>query len=116
MNKLLTPNEQLPGLEGVTIGDFWSWAYSDLMSNTVRPLFAEFLVGRCLGLIDKPRKEWDHVDFLYSGKKVEVKSSAYVQTWTQTTASVIMFDSRQSDRTKWQAGQARHSLSEDYCT
>ncbi|MCL4850734.1 MAG: hypothetical protein KJZ78_05055 [Bryobacteraceae bacterium] len=92
MNKLLTPNEQLPGLEGVTIGDFWSWAYSDLMSNTVRPLFAEFLVGKCLGLVDKPRKEWDHVDFLYGGKKVEVKSSAYVQTWIQTTASVIMFD------------------------
>ncbi len=90
--RLLTPEEQIPGLAGATIGEFWSWAYSDLRSNTVRPLFAEFLVGRCLGVVNEPRKEWDHVDFVYAGKKIEVKSSAYIQTWAQAAASVITFD------------------------
>lgn len=90
--RLLRPEETIPGLDPATIGDFWSWAYSDLQSNTIRPLFAEYLVGRCLGLLFQPRLEWDHVDFTYLGKKIEVKSSAYVQTWPQRKPSFISFD------------------------
>jgi hypothetical protein len=30
---------------GATVGDFWSWAYSDLLSSTDRAVFAEFVVG-----------------------------------------------------------------------
>ena len=90
--RLLKPEEPILGLAGSTIGEFWSWAYSDIVSNTVRPSFAEFLVGKCLGLLNEPRKEWDHVDFVYGGRKIEVKSSVYVQTWDQTMPSVIVFD------------------------
>jgi hypothetical protein len=88
----MCPDEKIAGLGDATIGDFWSWAYSDLLSNTVRPLFAEYLVGRCLGATDQPRVEWNYVDFVYQGKKLEVKSAAYVQTWQQNGPSVITFD------------------------
>jgi hypothetical protein len=36
--------DEIP-LLGATVGDFWSWAYSDLLSNTDRAVFAEFVVG-----------------------------------------------------------------------
>ncbi len=81
----------------LTLGDFWSWAYSDLFSNTIRPLFAEFLVGVALGVIDKPRIEWNAYDFLYKGKKIEVKSAAYLQSWNQSKLSIIRFDIGEKD-------------------
>jgi hypothetical protein len=96
--RLLNAEEPIPGLDGVTVGDFWSWAYSDLQSNTIRPLFAEYLVGRCLGVLTQPRVEWDYVDFIYCGKKIEVKSSAYLQTWAQRKPSFISFDISPKDK------------------
>lgn len=96
--RLRGAEEPIPGLNGVTFGEFWSWAYSDVLSNTIRPLFAEYLVGRSLGLIDRPRVEWNHVDFVYWGKKIEVKSSAYVQTWAQKRPSRIEFDIASKER------------------
>lgn len=73
------------------MGDFWAWAYSDLVSNTVRPLFAEYLVGVSLGLTQQPRVEWDSVDFRYRGRCIEVKSGGYLQAWVQPKLSVISF-------------------------
>ncbi len=29
---------------GISVKDFWSWAYSDLLNNTQRGVMAEFLV------------------------------------------------------------------------
>ena len=57
----LTPDHPIAGL-GLTVGDFWSWAYSDVLVNTVRPLLAEFLVAAALGQLDQARLEWDAVD------------------------------------------------------
>jgi len=74
-----------------TLEDFWSWAYSDILVNTTRGVFAEFLVGVALDAIDKPRTEWDAVDLEYRGKKIEVKSSAYLQSWPQNKLSDIVF-------------------------
>lgn len=105
----LQPEQPIRGLPDATIGDFWVWAYSDLVSNTVRPIFAEFLVGRCLGVLNCPRKEWDHVDLCYGGKKIEVKSSAYVQTWAQTRPSTIVFDIS-SKRSPWIAELNQYGL------
>lgn len=90
-NKILVDTEIL-GLTEVKLGDFWSWAYSDLLSNTVRPLFAEFLVGYALDLIDSPRVEWNFIDFCYKGLKIEVKSSGYLQSWNTTNTSKVIFD------------------------
>ncbi len=34
---------------GATLGDFWSWAYSDCINNTTRGVLAEFVVAKALG-------------------------------------------------------------------
>lgn len=86
------PSTKLPGSGGITIGDFWRWAYSDVLSNRNRSIFAEFLVGSALDCIDtQPRLEWASCDLHYAGKPIEVKSSAYLQSWKQTKPSVIRF-------------------------
>jgi hypothetical protein len=83
MIEKLDSNHKIPGLGNTSIGDYWAWAYSDILSNRNRSIFAEFLVGKALGIVTKPRVEWDCVDFIYCGKKIEVKSSAYLQSWNQ---------------------------------
>jgi len=50
------------------------------------------MVGAALGVLDRHRIEWDAVDLRYRGKTVEVKSSAYLQTWPQDRPSAIRFD------------------------
>ena len=92
MIKKLQVTEKIKGTAGYSIADFWSWAYSDIMTNTTRAVFAEFIVGSALRVIDEPRKEWDGVDLRYQGKKLEIKSSAYLQTWHQKSLSTIRFD------------------------
>jgi hypothetical protein len=74
------------------ISEFWSWAYSDVLSNRNRGIFAEYIVGCALDQINKPRVEWDAFDFEYKGKRVEVKTSAYLQNWHQDKVSQIKWD------------------------
>lgn len=79
---------------GVDLQRFWQWASSDLVSNATRGLLAEFLVARALE-IDEPgvRSEWNPYDLTsQSGIKVEVKASAYIQSWFQRKLSPIKFD------------------------
>lgn len=89
-------DEPIPGLDGRTVGDFWRWAYSDVLSNRNRSIFAEYIVGVALGVAGKPRVEWDAVDLRYGGFKIEVKSSAYCQGWFQTKPSTIRFSIRKA--------------------
>jgi len=74
---------------GATVGDFWAWGFSDVLSNTARGVLAEFLVGSALGVVDGVRMEWDPFDLLYEGAKIEIKSAAYVQRWFQKKHSVV---------------------------
>ena len=60
---------------------FWRWGFSDLRSNTTRGVLGEFLVACALGLQMKPRTAWTSYDLEYKGKKIEVKTTAYLQTW-----------------------------------
>ena len=94
--------KEIPVL-GATVGDFWAWAYSDILSNTDRAVFAEFVVGMALGVTDAPRVEWDAVDLRYGDKTIEVKSSAYIQSWhqEQDPLSKISFDLK--ERLSWDA-------------
>jgi hypothetical protein len=78
----LAPSRPLPGLPGATIGDFWSWAYSIVLTNTIRAVYAEFLVASALGLTAEPRQDWTSVDFLYREKRIEVKAAGYLQAWS----------------------------------
>lgn len=91
LQELLKGAEPITGLDGRTVGDFWRWAYSDILSNRNRSIFAEFIVGVALGVVDKPRVEWDAADLCYRGFKIEVKSSADCQSWHQEKPSAIKF-------------------------
>lgn len=87
----LASQTPIVGTHGLTIGDFWAWGYSEILSNANRGVFAEFLVGAALGIVDMPRIEWDEVDLHYREKTVEVKSAAYSQSWAQNRPSKIVF-------------------------
>lgn len=95
-NGFLNANASIPGLDGCTVGDFWQWAYSDVLSNRNRSILAEYIVGVALGVVDEPRVEWDAVDLRYDGFKIEVKSSAYCQSWHQNKPSTIQFSIRKA--------------------
>ena len=76
-----------------TLSDFWRWSVSDLLSNATRGRLAEFIVARALGAsTDGVRDEWSAYDLeTPAGVKVEVKSTAYLQSWHQKELSKIVF-------------------------
>ncbi|MCU1332266.1 MAG: hypothetical protein JWM08_1258 [Candidatus Angelobacter sp.] len=79
----------------ITMLHFWQWSASDLVSNTARGLLAEFIVASALGLTSELREEWRSFDLLTaSGRKIEVKSCAYLQAWGQRKLSKIVFSIR----------------------
>lgn len=65
----------------LTILDFWKWGYSNLLPNITRGVFAEYLVAVALGKAERPRKPWAGTDIEYQGKRIEVKSTSFVQAW-----------------------------------
>ena len=76
-----------------TLLDFWKWAYSDLVGNTERGAIAEYIVAIACDIDDNIRVSWDSYDLsLKNGLKVEVKSSAYLQTWKQKQYSKPIFN------------------------
>jgi hypothetical protein len=88
---LLTGEEPIGGTHD-RLRDFWAWSMSDLRTNTVRSLLAEFLVARAVGAATTPRIEWDVCDVRTpSGFRLEVKSGAYRQTWQQSRLSTVVF-------------------------
>ena len=90
--RFISKDRELPA----SLLDFWQWSSSDLLSNALRGVLAEFIVAMALGInIDKPREEWAMYDLVTNeGIKVEVKSAAYVQSWKQTKPSKISFSIR----------------------
>jgi hypothetical protein len=87
----LEPNRIIDDLYGNTVLDFWSWACSDLLNKNNRGVFAEFLVGAVLGTTENARIEWDVADHIYRGRKIKVKSAAYLEHWLQAKPSRITF-------------------------
>ncbi|WP_419915968.1 hypothetical protein [Candidatus Poriferisodalis sp.] len=75
------------------IDRFRRWVLGDLVDNRNRGLFAEWLVGEALGVIDArtPRREWDAYDLMYRETKIEVKASGRSQSWSQDQPSKIRF-------------------------
>lgn len=89
---VLHGDEELVGLDGATVRDFWSWGMSDLRTNTLRGVLAEFIVTRAVGSSSVRRVEWDSYDVVTpSGVRVEVKAAAYLQGWSQPRLSRIVF-------------------------
>jgi len=75
--------------------DFWKWSSSDLLSNATRGVLAEFIVAMTLNQHKRIRTEWEPYDFeSKEGIKIEVKSAAYIQSWSQKDYSKIIFTIR----------------------
>jgi len=86
-------NERFLNIEHtVRLSDFWSWAYSDLVGNTERGKLAEFIISQAMNCADGISETWGAYD-IHSpeGIKIEVKTSAYLQTWQQVKLSDINF-------------------------
>lgn len=74
---------------------YWQWSASDLLGNTERGRLAEYIVATAVGVADGVRSGWEPYDVeTSSGTRVEVKASAYVQTWGQKALSKIIFGIR----------------------
>ncbi len=79
-------------LQGRTLLDFWRWSTSDLVGNALRGILAEFIVASALNLSQEARVEWEAFDLITpEGLKLEVKSAAYLQSWSQNRPSKIRF-------------------------
>lgn len=78
-------------VEKTTINDFWKWHCSDLINNALRGNLAEYIVAMSLGQKKEVQIGWAAWDLTYKGIKIEVKSSAYIQSWTQEKFSNITF-------------------------
>ena len=111
----VTPKGKL----GFSVKDFWSWAFSDLLHNVTREWLAEFIVARALGAINNVRDPWAAYDLdvpMEPGKplKVEIKSAAYLQSWSQDRFSTIQFDikptkSLNPETSKYDGPSVRHA-------
>lgn len=78
---------------GPTVLDFWRWHASDLTSNSLRGVFAEYIVGHLVGAQLAVRVEWDAADLrMPDGTLIEVKSAGRLQSWEQKRPSTIRFD------------------------
>jgi hypothetical protein len=87
-----------PLTPGLTVFDFWAWAFSDLRQNAARGILAEFIVAAALGLGLTVRSAWDDYDLLVPAGifgrrpvRVQVKSAGYIQAWPQKGVSTIGF-------------------------
>ena len=86
--KLIHPN--------ATMQNFWEWYGSDILNNTERGVFAEYIVALAVSddrVMTDAREGWESYDLLSSdGTRIEVKSSAYIQSWRQMSESSPIFD------------------------
>lgn len=94
--KLLSGDEQFTcslASPSKRLKDFWAWNSSDLLNNTLRGAFAEYIVAMALGIeFTYAREDWSEYDLISNdGIKVEVKCSAYLQSWEQNKLSEIRF-------------------------
>lgn len=84
--KVLTGDEHLK-YDGMPINrllsDFWKWNSSDLLNNTMRGAFAEFIIASALDIdLTTPHIDWEDYDIGGGGgERIEVKCGAYLQSW-----------------------------------
>lgn len=84
-------------LSAMTVEDYWRWAHSDIIVNTNRGALAEFIVAKAIGSRSEVRDTWAAYDLeTPTGIRVEVKSSAYLQTWYQKALASPAFGIRKT--------------------
>lgn len=107
----LTGNEPFlnTGDKEFTVLDFWQYAFSNLNSNIVRGILAEFLVETALNEIDTIdiRNPWGDYDVEYNSKTIEVKCCAYLQDWDQLNLSTIKWSGLKAKTLHWNDAVAK---------
>lgn len=102
------PQQACGFVNHVDKNNFWRWACSDFLSNALRGVLAEYIVGKALDCVNERRLEWDAYDLVTAdGIKIEVKSAAYIQTWNQEKYSEIRFDV--AEKRSWSASTNTYS-------
>ena len=95
-----------------SMSDFWRWYASNTLHSALRGAIAEFIVAKALDLPCTVRQTWDAYDLKYNNKKIEVKSSAYLQDDNGDSFSRISFSiakhSHWNEDEKWN-NKVRHS-------
>ena len=87
----LNGSERFAGLDA-TVANFWRWAFQRLRDNTMRGILAEFMVAKAVGDQRSLRIAWDNFDAQApDGTTIEVKCSAFLQSWTQKRHSELVF-------------------------
>jgi len=87
--------------------EFCSWAFGNVLDNTLRGVIAEFLVHKAVNGTGKTRTNWDACDVVTpDGLRIEVKASGHVQEWKQKGPGSISFDI--SRKNPWLASENRY--------
>jgi hypothetical protein len=77
----LQPTRSFTGdatLGDTTVGDYWLWAYSDIIGNTNRGMLAQFIVARALGDTRPALDTWAPYDVVaHDGTKVPLHTSSH---------------------------------------
>lgn len=86
-------NEKFENIDKeIKLSDFWSRAYSDLMGNTERGKLAEYIVATAINRENIVNDSFSKYDLITKENiKIEVKTSAYLQSWGQKGYSNIIF-------------------------
>jgi hypothetical protein len=82
---------------GYLLQDFWAWNSSNLLNNTLRGAYCEFLVATSIGAdLSGVNNDWNPYDILMEpeGVRIEIKSASYLQAWEQSKLSDIRFSIR----------------------
>lgn len=103
---------------GYLLSDFWRWSSSDLLENTLRGTYSEFIVAAALDLdLSTGFEDWLPWDLTYPFQWkdatgalrddicIEVKSASYIQSWEQNKPSNIIFSIRPT--LKWETDGCR---------
>ena len=98
---------------GYLLSDFWKWSSSNLLENTLRGTYSEFIVATALDLdLSTGFEDWLPWDLTYPFQWqdttgalrddicIEVKSASYIQSWEQNKPSNIIFSIRPT--LKWE--------------
>ena len=120
------PVKKLSGLEtfknsgnkNFSVLDFWQYGFSNLNSNVLRGVLAEFLIENALKdkkeiLIRNPWGDWDAM--LENGTKIEAKCCSYIQDWDQDKLSKISFAGLKRKSLYWSSAVSEYPRQpEDY--
>lgn len=79
----------------LTLRNFWWRGFSQILTNNLRGILAEYIVASDIWIVDCPRRERDKYDLVTpEGITVEVKSASYIQSREQKDFSRILFSIR----------------------